>query len=305
MFVSNVAGIFVAASFDAIRLLSLQEKARASTIPAVEASSSRQSANTSVKNNGGHVFFNLNFNLPLWGQEQQLSSSFDSETGSPYITMVGGGDPNESLSRRRSGNFVTTTASTTEARYAEKPAPAASSSYNEPPFAARTVLLRPMWKIVKSSAHLIWRMIACPVGNGLVWGRRLTARSWLAAKNRMPWSGASGSERGRPQRLSRAAAVVPPNSPAASVAVGGSSRTGTVAAQQQNKYRSSNSDGYNGYQQDGRKVSDAYAISRYIFLKGEISMLYDNSLFLQIKLIRWFIIECYYIQRYIYKKPPL
>uniref|UniRef100_A0A158R809 TMEM131_like domain-containing protein n=1 Tax=Taenia asiatica TaxID=60517 RepID=A0A158R809_TAEAS len=85
VFASNLAGIFVAASFDAIRLLSFHESYRQVTAPVTTAvngiSNSDQQSSSQL--------FSLNFNIPLFGQDQQQQTN----SLSPYLQAVGATTP--------------------------------------------------------------------------------------------------------------------------------------------------------------------------------------------------------------------
>ncbi|VDM25396.1 unnamed protein product, partial [Hydatigera taeniaeformis] len=83
VFASNLAGIFVAASFDAIRLLSFHESCRQVTASVTSATSVNSDSDQQSSQ-----LFSLNFNRPLFGQQQQ-----DEEEGSclsPSLQVVGG-----------------------------------------------------------------------------------------------------------------------------------------------------------------------------------------------------------------------
>lgn len=81
MFASNLAGIFVAASFDAIRLLSFHESCRQVTAPVTTAANGISNSDQQSSSQ----LFSLNFNIPLFGQDQQQQTN----SLSPCLQVVG------------------------------------------------------------------------------------------------------------------------------------------------------------------------------------------------------------------------
>ncbi|KAL5104448.1 hypothetical protein TcWFU_004076 [Taenia crassiceps] len=118
VFASNLAGIFVAASFDAIRLLSFHESCRQATTPVTTAANGISNSDQQSSSQ----LFNLNFNLPLFGQDQQQQTN----SMSPYLQVVGAttsqpvsddtycrrrlcrNSASETVDRQQSNNFSTT-----------------------------------------------------------------------------------------------------------------------------------------------------------------------------------------------------
>ncbi|KAH9283109.1 Transmembrane protein [Echinococcus granulosus] len=86
VFASNLAGIFVAASFDAIRLLSFHESCRQVTAPVTTTAN----ANSDSDQQSSSQLFSLNFNLPVFEhQHQQQDHQQQNNSLSPCLRVVG------------------------------------------------------------------------------------------------------------------------------------------------------------------------------------------------------------------------
>ncbi|CDS41515.1 transmembrane protein 131 [Echinococcus multilocularis] len=86
VFASNLAGIFVAASFDAIRLLSFHESCRQLTAPVATTAN----ANSDSGQQSSSQLFSLNFNLPVFEhQYQQQDQQQQNNSLSPCLRVVG------------------------------------------------------------------------------------------------------------------------------------------------------------------------------------------------------------------------
>ncbi len=187
VFASNLLGIFIAASFEAMRICANHENANrllsgSAAVPASDgALPSSPDSNMNKKADGGQLF-NLNFNLPLFGHHHSEQAAISS---SPYLRVVDAGSQllSDTFCRRRIqpnplSGAMAAAGGCAEQRCGEK----SSLTLASTAAIVKSLIFKPLWKLTKATAIRAAWMTYWPIGKATAVIRKLGARAWSSLK---------------------------------------------------------------------------------------------------------------------------